>query len=92
MGEEVDNKAYFKGDIFSIGIIIWELFANKEAFRGLSEFNIMNSITKGHRPKLDEISNFEIQSIIDGCWKQDPNDRLDLMTIFNNLSKAEEGL
>lgn len=50
-GEPLDRRC----DVFALGVVAWELFAERRLFRRASDFSVMESILKGDRPALRKI-------------------------------------
>ncbi len=50
-GAQLDRRS----DVYSLGVVLWEVLSGKMAFRGDSEFATMQSIVKGEIPTLGEI-------------------------------------
>ncbi len=50
-GEALDRRC----DVYALGVVAWELFAERRLFRRASDFSVMESILKGDRPALRKI-------------------------------------
>ncbi|XP_021241066.1 receptor-interacting serine/threonine-protein kinase 1 [Numida meleagris] len=80
--EHLDNvnvKPVEKSDIYSFGIVIWAIFANKEPYEhGINEAHIYFGIIRGNRPDIEEITEEcpdEIIIIMKQCWEQEAEKR-----------------
>eukprot|EP00942_MAST-04A_sp_MAST-4A-sp1_P011398 g11398.t1 len=84
--EFLDGEPYtFKCDVYSFGIIIYEVITFKEPWIGLNALQVMRAVDKGKRPSLldekgqsilpDNIKFCGILDLMKNCWQQDPNDR-----------------
>jgi eukaryotic-like serine/threonine-protein kinase len=51
-GEALDRR----GDVFAVGVMLWEALAGRRIWRGLSEIAIANRISAGDIPKLRDVS------------------------------------
>ena len=77
-----DLKKYTKAaDIYSYGIMLWEMWYGTQAFEELMPLNkaeFQEKITDGHRPVMDgETIIFPgIHSLMSFCWKTNANERL----------------
>jgi len=78
-------------DIYSMGIVYWELFSGKIAFKDKDgPFALMFAVVNGERPLFTDMPNFNanIKEIIEGCWKGDPKQRTKLEIVHNKLEKC----
>ncbi|XP_030243668.1 mitogen-activated protein kinase kinase kinase 7-like [Drosophila navojoa] len=69
-----------KCDIYSFGIVLWEVMARRKPFHHLENQTAWAKIfatDRGERPKLkDIIPNCEkLQRLIENCWDQEPKNR-----------------
>ena len=63
-------------DIYAFGVLGWELLHEKEAFEGLSEFHLINSIVnEGYTLQFDSSVPSEISKILANCLIVDPDRR-----------------
>jgi serine/threonine protein kinase len=81
-----------KADIFSFGIILWELVSRKHPYEEFT-FNFMvqkeeNISLKGVRPTIPEGTPEYYSSLIRDCWNQKPNLRPNFSDILIRLSRA----
>ena len=63
-------------DIYSLGIIMWELTSGIPAFNDIPhDFDLSLKICKGLRPKIIEGTEIEYAEWMERCWNSDPNKR-----------------
>ncbi|NXC48599.1 RIPK1 kinase, partial [Penelope pileata] len=86
----VNVKPVEKSDIYSFGIVIWAIFANKEPYEhGINETHIYFGIIQGNRPDIKEIIETCPKEVIDlmkQCWDQEAEKR----PTFAEISKMYE--
>ncbi|EFA82412.1 leucine-rich repeat-containing protein [Heterostelium album PN500] len=77
-----------KGDIYSFGMILWELYHLELPFE---EYNIKfmstleDNILNGLRPTINPLCNKMYASLITKCWNSDPQYRPSFQTIVKTL-------
>ncbi|XP_077161756.1 ankyrin repeat and protein kinase domain-containing protein 1 [Paroedura picta] len=75
------NPPGTKCDVYSFGVIMWEILTQKKAYAGASLGTVLAGMAAGKRPCLDLICDDglgECQQVIDlvkRCWDQDPKRR-----------------
>ena len=75
-------EATAKADIYSFGIILWEIFTEKIAFKNIQTNNLKKLIfEEENRPKIPEKFNLQLAHLIRVCWQANPNLRPEINTI-----------
>ncbi|XP_034477773.1 mitogen-activated protein kinase kinase kinase 7-like isoform X2 [Drosophila innubila] len=82
MAPEVFNGQTFtkKCDVYSFGIILWEVMSRKRPFENKGNVHIHNLVLEGSRPDLNDANIFDknsisIKNLISKCWNSDPQER-----------------
>jgi eukaryotic-like serine/threonine-protein kinase len=73
-GEKVDERT----DIFSLGVILYEMLTGQPAFRGASAIEVMNAILKEEPPELGEKKakiSPQLEKIVRRCLEKRPGQR-----------------
>lgn len=70
MAPEIFNgeKYTVKADVYSFGILMWEIFTRKKPFEEMDHFKIPVAVSKGERPPLGKEVNESASKIIKQCW------------------------
>src|SRR6266536_1931073 len=73
-GQRVDHRS----DIFSLGVIVYEMLSGKRAFRGDSTIETLNAILKEDPPELSESNsqiNPALERVVMHCLEKSPEQR-----------------
>ncbi|RHZ59067.1 hypothetical protein Glove_365g218 [Diversispora epigaea] len=76
-------------DIFSLGIILWEISSGTLPFEmeSFSNVDLLNNIIKRKREMVIPGTPPEYKEIYTDCWKHNGNSRPDISLVVENLSK-----
>ncbi|XP_038055741.1 uncharacterized protein LOC119727764 [Patiria miniata] len=69
------NSLTDKVDVYSFGIIMWEMFTGLIPYRGLSVFQVLEAVQKKQRPDIPESCPQPLRCLIIACWEHKPNKR-----------------
>jgi serine/threonine protein kinase len=75
-----------KVDVYSYGVILWELFSNEKPFMGLNPIQIAFKIGKGERLQINFSFSPELSTLIQSCWHQEAEKRPSFDQILKMLN------
>ena len=65
-----------KADVFSFGIILWELWTRDTPYKGLQAMQVgMAVLHRGERPPIPDDCHEGYSQLIQACWRTDPSRR-----------------
>ena len=75
-----------KSDVWSFGVIVYEIVTRSKPWKDLSPHQIMYKMTmQGHRLVMPEGVQPEILALVNDCWNEEPSLRPSFATIINLL-------
>ncbi|XP_075971841.1 tyrosine kinase receptor Cad96Ca isoform X2 [Anticarsia gemmatalis] len=81
-----DNIFSVKSDIWSFGILLWEIVTlGSTPYPGLSANDVMKKVIEGYRLEKPEHCHRELYNIMYYCWEAEPNTRPDFTDIVARL-------
>ena len=87
--EVIVGKEYtFASDIYSIGILMWEISSGQTPFNNCEHnYDLAMKIVNGMRPKIRSKIPSEYEKLMKQCWDADPLKRPDAETLLNEIRK-----
>ena len=82
--EQSPNPNYFVSDIYSFGVVVWEIVTRSIPFEGLSLMQLMRAVgLQGMKMRLsiDSGHHKTLVDIVDGCCATVPADRFSIFCI-----------
>src|SRR5580704_16227482 len=85
-----------RSDLFSLGVVLYEMVSGKRAFSGDSSVEVMNAILKQEPPDLDAALPPVLDRMIRRCLEKKPEERfqsaLDLAFALESISGTSSGI
>lgn len=78
--EAIQNHQYStKSDVFSFGVVVWEIISNEEPYGSTSAVEVAISVTtQDLRPSIPKEANPQLANIMRGEWKFGYGDEIGL--------------
>jgi predicted Ser/Thr protein kinase len=70
-GQEIDARS----DIFSFGIVLYEMLTGKRAFEGASPASVIAAIMERPAPSIADVAPAALDRVLKKCLAKDPDDR-----------------
>ena len=87
--EIIESKPYsFKSDIWSLGILLYEMCALQPPFSGSSLPKLAGRIVKGKHSDVPAMYSRNLQHLINSMLRYKPNERPNINQICNSLIKS----
>jgi serine/threonine protein kinase len=87
--EVMRNEEYTeKADVYSYGIILWEIFSRQFPFGNKTIYQIELDVVEGRRPEFPEDAPPFYVELASDCWQQDPLRRPSFKQILERLRSS----
>ncbi|PKY27261.1 kinase-like protein [Rhizophagus irregularis] len=82
------KKTTFASDIYSIGILMWEISSGQPPFVNYEHnYDLAMKIVNGMRPKIVPGTPLEYKKLMEQCWDADSTKRPDADTLLGKIKK-----
>ncbi|XP_047319947.1 serine/threonine-protein kinase CTR1-like [Impatiens glandulifera] len=83
--DELSNE---KSDIYSFGVILWELVTLQQPWKNMNATQVMAAVGfKRRRLEIPSQTNPKVAALIEACWDEDPLKRPSFSTIKQSLQQ-----
>uniref|UniRef100_U9UKT1 Protein kinase domain-containing protein n=1 Tax=Rhizophagus irregularis (strain DAOM 181602 / DAOM 197198 / MUCL 43194) TaxID=747089 RepID=U9UKT1_RHIID len=84
------KETTFASDIYSIGILMWEISSGRSPFVDLDhDWDLAVKIINGERPKIIPGTPLEYKELIKQCWDADPTKRPKISDLKNKIKEIK---
>ncbi|GBB87504.1 hypothetical protein RclHR1_00140008 [Rhizophagus clarus] len=85
--EVIVNKKYtFASDIYSIGMLMWEISSGQPPFINKHDYDLAIKIVNGMRPKIVPGTPLEYKELMVQCWDANITKRPNIEFLYNKIS------
>ena len=78
-----------KSDIFSFGMILWEISSEREPFVGDKDYQVVIKISRGAREERVDGTPESYFRLYTKCWDDEPNNRPDIEEVVETLENYD---
>lgn len=85
--EVIKSQPYgFSADVYSFGVLLWEVMALRTPFCGLSREQHETKVAQaGYRPNVPRTWTEDMRTLVSACWADEPLERWDMVRICQSL-------
>lgn len=89
----IDQRYTEKADVYSFGIILWEMIAREVPFSGLNGVQVSIQVTtKNLRPTIPPDLDPDVTRLIQDCWDTDPARRPSFDDVVKELKRIKNNM
>merc|ERR1712048_616826 len=91
-GPAIDGSGCsFKSDIWSLGVLLWEILTGHQPYKGLEHLAICVQVSiNGSKLPIPDTTPDCFKKVLNNlCWAKDPNKRANIETIVDTIEKSE---
>lgn len=88
----VSNEVTIKSDVWSFGIVLWEIFSYGETpYPEMGNKDILQKVPSGYRMKIPSLCSPAIAHLMESCWSLSPRARPTFDHIYQQLKEELKG-
>eukprot|EP01103_Thecamoeba_quadrilineata_P014399 TRINITY_DN4290_c0_g2_i1.p1 TRINITY_DN4290_c0_g2~~TRINITY_DN4290_c0_g2_i1.p1 ORF type:complete len:1044 (-),score=175.75 TRINITY_DN4290_c0_g2_i1:118-2904(-) len=87
--EATEGTYGMAADVYSYGVLLWELVTRKTPFEGTEMHEVMRLVRDKNRPPIPNHCSPHFRELIEICWSHTPSDRPTFRQITDRLSQFE---
>lgn len=81
----IDDKASTKSDVWSFGVVLWEMLTEALPYTDLGLVEAGQAIVSGQQLEIPTYCPPAFAALIKDCWKMNPDERPDFGEIYDRL-------
>ncbi|XP_033114324.1 mitogen-activated protein kinase kinase kinase 20-like [Anneissia japonica] len=85
-----DDSCSIYSDVYSLAVVIWELFTGKIPYDKHDKFDTQAAICRGTTLNTKSINCQDVPQLLDRCWSKEKSDRPEAREVVEQLSKISD--